>query len=173
MPGTLLLTAGLVALIVILVWRRNWRRRADAREAIEAWLEKFSPDSYLPMLRLTEPGDVGFLNANCGPLEAARYKRLQRAMLRDYLRGLSRDFNRLHALASNSHFRGQAENADSALALVEEKLEFIFSLWSVEVRLLLDEVRPCPVNLRPLLTSVSELTDRVREIARRRNEYRI
>jgi hypothetical protein len=173
MTGTLLLAAGFAVLIVILVWRSNLRRRADAREAIEAWLERFSPESYLPMLRLTEPRDIGFLNTHCGPLEAARYKRLQRAMLRDYLRGLSRDFNRLHTLASHNRFRGQAENADSALALVEEKLEFIFSVWSIELRLLLDEVTPCPVNLRPLLANVTELTDRVREIARRRNEYRL
>lgn len=169
----LLAALTLAALVAVLAWRRPWRRRDDELLVMEAWLETFSPESYLPMLRLVETVDPGYLLANCGPLEAKRYKSLQRQMLREYLRGLARDFNRLHALATENAIRARAEEEDSSLALVEEKMEFIFSMWSIEFRLYVNQFAPCVVNLRPLLANVDQLTVKAREMSRRRLEYRL
>jgi len=165
--------AAVAVLVVIVVWRRPWRRHEDNLEVMEAWLESFSPDSYLPMLRLANSTDTGYLNLHRGHETAKRYRRLQRQMLREYLRGLSRDFNRLHALATESALRARIDHENSSLALVEEKLEFIFSMWSIEVRLFLDEFAPCAINLRPMLANVDELTAKARATARRRLKFRV
>jgi hypothetical protein len=95
MAGYYLAAGPVAALVVIVAWRRAGRKREDSLPIIEAWLESFSPGSYLPMLRLANSGDSGYLNLQRGPEAAARYRRMQRRMLREYLRGLSRDFNRL------------------------------------------------------------------------------
>jgi hypothetical protein len=160
------------ALIVIIASRRPWRRREDNLKVMEAWLDNFSPHSYLPMLRLADSGDTGYLNIQRGPMAAARYRRIQREILKDYVRGLSRDFHRLHALGTDDGLR-RIHHENSALALVDEKLEFIFSVWSIELRLLIGRFAPCAVNLQPLLANVDELTAKARETARRRLEYRL
>ncbi len=161
------------AVVVILAWRKPWRRRNDDLIVMEAWLETFSPDSYLPMLRLVEPLDANFLLRHRGPEAAARYRRTQRRMLREYLHRLSSDFNRLHAVATDSALRARSDQDGSSLALVEEKMEFIFSMWSIEARLLLSEILPSVVNLRPLLANVDELTAKARALSRRRLEFRV
>jgi hypothetical protein len=167
------MVAAATALIAIVVWRRPWRRRDDDLIVVESWLESFSPDGYLPMLRLTSPSDARFLSIQRGPKAAARYRHAQRQLLREYLRSLSRDFNRLHNLATGSALRARSDRQNSSLALVEEKMEFIFSMWSVETRILLDEIAPCSINLKPLLAEVDQLTARARETARRRLEFRV
>jgi hypothetical protein len=143
-----------VVLIAIVAWRRARRRRED-RPEIEAWLENFSPGSYLPMLRLANSGDSGYLNTRCGPEAAARYRQRQRRMLREYLRGLSRDFRRLHTVAAENAWRTR------------------ISVWIIELRLVLDKFSPCTINPLPLLANVDELTARAREITRRRLEFRL
>lgn len=173
MTGYYLAAVAVAALILIVAWRRAWRKREDSLEINEAWLENFSLGSYLPMLRLANSGDSGYLNSQRGPEAAARYRRLQRRMLREYLRGLSRDFHRLHIIAVESSWRGRIDHENSALALMEEKLEFIFSVWVIELRLFLDKFSPCTVNPQPLLANVNELTAKAREIARRRLEFRL
>jgi hypothetical protein len=173
MTGEILAAAVPAALITIVAWRRPWRRRDEQVVAMEAWLESFSPESYLPMLRLAESLDTGFLTAQRGPEEAARYRRLQRQILKEYLRGLSRDFHRLHSLATESALRARHDHENSSLALVEEKMEFAFSMWSVDIRLMVNDFAPCAVNLRPLIANVDELTARVREANRRRLEFRV
>lgn len=173
MIAEMLAVVFLAALITHLAWRRPWRRRHDELQAMEEWLAGFSLDSYLPMLRLSSSADSAFLAVKKGPVEAARYRRLQRKLLREYLRVLARDFHRLHALATESAIRAHADQDDSSLALVEEKMEFGFSIWSIELRLLLDEFTPCVVDLRPLLDNVDHLTARAREVSRRRLEFRV
>ena len=172
MTGYYLAAVPVAAFVVVLVWRRAWRKREDSLQ-IEAWLASFSPDTYRPMLRLANAGDIGYLKMHRGPEAAAIYRRRQRRMLREYLHGLSRDFHRLHAIAAESAWRTRIDRENSALVLIEEKLEFIFSVWIIELRLVLDKLSPCTINPRPLLASVDELTARAREIARRRLEFRL
>lgn len=161
------------ALTAIALWRRPWRRRDDNLQAVKDWLEHFSPDSYLPMLRLADQCDTGFVTARGGTEQAARYRRVQREILREYLRVLSRDFHRLHAVATESALRARDDHGNLSLVLVEEKMEFIFSVWSIEIRLWLDEFAPCAVDLRPLLAHLEQLTAKARATARHRIGYRL
>jgi hypothetical protein len=173
MTGYYIAALPVAATIVILAWRRAWRKREDRLEVVAAWLENFSPATYLPMLRLANSGDSGYLNSRSGPEAAARYRQMQRRMLREYLRGLSRDFHRLHTVASESPRRSRIERENSALVLIEEKLEFIFAVWIIELHLFLDKFSPCTINPRPLLANVDELTARAREVTRRRLEFHL
>ena len=167
----ILAVATLAALIAFVVWRLATYRPEDPLQ-MESWLEGFSPASYQPMFRLSEPVDSRFLKSQRGPKEASRYRRLQRKMLRQYLRGLARDCHRLHLLASQMDAHPVPGNDNSVLAQLEEKLEFSFSVWSIELRLLLDEISPRDLNLRPLLANVEALTERARRAARRRHQLR-
>lgn len=119
------------------------------------------------MLRLAGSDDSGFLATHRGLEEAKRYRSLQRRMLRGYLRVLSHDYHCLHSLAAKS-----AQKQSASLGLVGERMQFAFSIWSVELRLLLNEVVPCTVNLKPLLERVNELSSRVRETTRRKLGFR-
>lgn len=173
MTAYYLAAAALAALIAITVRRRPWRRREENLAAMEAWLESYSPDVYLPMLRLAHSEDTGYLTTYRGSEEAARYRRVQRRILKEYLRSLSRDFHRLHALATESALRARNDHENSSLALVEEKLDFIFSMWSIELCLFVNEFAPCAINLRPLLADIGDLAAKARENARRRLEVRM
>ena len=117
---------------------------------------------YLPMLRLTEASDAGFLDTQRGSEMGLRYRALQRQMLREYLDGLAHDFHRLHALAARAGKPAQ----------MDEKMEFVFCVWSIELRLALNQITRCAANLETLLASVEQLTIRVRELARRRHLLR-
>lgn len=141
----------------------GWSSRHSTTRETEAWLEDFSPEMYLPMLRLTEPADAGFLDVHRGTEAGLRYRSMQRQMLREYLRVLARDFHRLHALAAEA----------GAPAQMDEKMEFVFCVWSIELRLALNQLTRCAVNLETLLASVGQLTIRVREMAQRRHMLRV
>jgi hypothetical protein len=114
------------------------------------------------MLRLADHRDTGYLSMLQGHEVAARYRRVQRRLLREYLHGLSRDFHRLHTIATQGALRSRQESEISFFALAQKKIEFAFSLWIVEVRLLVDGISPCRVDLGPLLASLDQLMAKVR-----------
>ena len=155
MISAVIIAAGVVlALVEFIWWWRSNSRTFDPHQA-ESWLEDFSSASYRPMLRLAEPDDAGFLAAQRGPEEATRYRRWQRRALRTYLRRLSRDFRRLHALAAAAPWG---------------LLKFLIEVRSVEVRLLLSGALPGAVDLRPLLAALDDLAAQAR--SRRQSHIR-
>jgi hypothetical protein len=123
----------------------------------EDWLESFSLNSYRPMVRLASGSDRSFLAKRRTLRIARRYRRTQRVLLREYLRGLSRDFHRLYSIAAVR---------DRSVELFDGHLEFIFSVWLIEARLLLQAVVPHTIDMRPLLESVGDLAAANRESAR-------
>jgi hypothetical protein len=138
--------AVVLALAEFVFW---WRSHSDgygSRNA-ESWLEEFSSAAYLPMIRLAEPQDAGFLAARRGPDEAERYRRWQRKALRGYLRRLTRDSQHLHTLAA---------------AAPKRRLKFLLSVWEVEVRLTFAGILPHAIDLRPLLLTMDDLATQAR-----------
>jgi hypothetical protein len=127
------------------------------RAESEAWLQSFSLDAYRPMLRLASSEDRCYLKSHRTRRMARRYRRVQRILLREYLRGLSRDFQKLHAIAAKK---------DSSLELFDGHLGFIFGLWLIEARLVLQSVVPHSIDMEPLLQSVQALAEATREMAR-------
>lgn len=148
-------------MLIAVLRRRHWRRPESQLVVMDAWLSTFSADAYRPMLRLGERDDARFLASQRGPDHARKYRRLQRELLRGYLHSLATDYDRIHSLATHG--------ADG----VQEKMEFIFSLWHVELRIAVDQITPCTVDTRPLLDNVEQVTARARDVARRRHEFRI
>jgi hypothetical protein len=147
MIAAIILAVGVVlALAEFILWWRSHSRGYDSQRT-ESWLEDFSSAAYLPMIRLAEPNDAGFLAAQRGLSEAARYRRWQREALRSYLRRLTRDFQRLHTLAAAAPWR---------------RLKFLLSVWQVEVRLTLNGVLPHAIDLHPLLVTIDDLADQAR-----------
>ena len=52
-------------------------------------------------------------------------------------------------------------------------MAFSLGIWSIELRLLVNEVAPCAINVRPLLANVEHLTEKAREVSRRKVGYRV
>jgi hypothetical protein len=127
--------------------------RADS----EDWLESFSLNAYRPMVRLATGSDRPFLAEKRTRRAARRYRRTQRNILREYLRGLSRDFQRLYTIAAVR---------ERSVDLFDGQLGFIFSVWLIEARLLVQTVIPHSIDLQPLLESVETLAAENREMAR-------
>src|SRR5581483_6690275 len=103
----------------------------DLHEA-EAWLDNFSLAAYEPMLRLASRHDRQFLTSARNRLEAGRYRRKQRALLREYMRTLSRDFNRLYSIASTRAAHARNGESGVSFGLLEQQMAFIFLMWSIE-----------------------------------------
>jgi hypothetical protein len=123
----------------------------------EDWLESFSVNAYRPMVRLASCSDHPFLSGHRARIKARRYRRTQRSLLREYLKGLSGDFQRLHSIAA-------AQKASSELS--EGLLSFHFGVLWIEARLLLQALIPHAIDMEPLLASVQSLALATRDIAR-------
>lgn len=152
MIAVIIAIGAVLVMAEFVVWWRTHSYSYDSQKA-ESWLEDFSSTAYRPMIRLAEPNDAGYLAAQRGLDEAARYRRWQRRALRTYLRRLSRDFQRLHSLAAADPWR---------------RLNFLVSVWSVEVRLALSGILPRAIDLRPLLVTMDDLASQARQ--RRQNQ---
>ncbi|MGD1072992.1 MAG: hypothetical protein ABSB15_22955 [Bryobacteraceae bacterium] len=139
--------------------------RPDASLASDAWLEAFSLRAYRPMLRLASRDDGNYLKSARETGDFKRYRRIQRTLLREYLRSLSRDFQRLHAIAAEKSLRVKGGDGNS-MALFEQHIGFIFHIWSIEARLLLRALIPHSIDLAPLLANVESLAADTRELIR-------
>lgn len=138
-----------------------------------SFLENFSMKPYQPMLRLASQMDRGFLNSAHGPKLAACHRRIQRRLLREYLRDLSRDFNRLYDIATAKAVHATNDSGNLSMTLVEQQMGFIFLIWSIEVRLILDVVFPYSVDLRPVIGYIESLAIQTRELARPQLSYHV
>lgn len=126
----------------------------------DLWLEGFSLRFYQPMVRLASGKDPHYL-AGAGTVELARrYRKQQRTLLREYLRGLSKDFQTLHAIAS------ARENSERSTELCDGQWSFIFLVLWIEIRLAIQALFPQAIEMGTLLESVDELARATRELAR-------
>jgi len=131
-----------------------------------SFLESFSLQTYRPMLRLATQMDRRYLTAAHGDSLAGCYRKIQRGLLREYLRDAAKDFNRLYAIANAKSLRAASDPGDLSMALFEQQMTFIMLVWGIEARLLLDRVVPFGVNLSPLINSIEGLAAQTRELAR-------
>jgi hypothetical protein len=136
-----------------------------------SFLENFSLGAYRPMVRLASQMDRKFLSTAHGEVLAGCYRKIQRNLLREYLRDASKDFNRLYAIATAKTIRTTSDPGDLSVALFEQQMTFILLIWGIEARLLLDNVMPFAVNLRPLVTQLEGLAQQTRELARPQYSY--
>jgi hypothetical protein len=129
-----------------------------------SFLDGFSPLRYRPMLRLATQMDRRFIRAAHGESLANCYRRIQRGLLREYLRNAAKDFNRLYAIANARCVQAASDPADLSMALFEQQMTFLLLVWGVEARLLLDVLIPFSLDLEPLIGSIQGLAAQTRQM---------
>ena len=135
------------------------------------FVDGFSLNRYRPMLRLASQIDREFLSSVHGKQLAGCYRKIQRDLLRDYLREASNDFKRLHAIATAQAVRAQSDPGDLSLNLLEQQMSFAMSIWGIEARLLLDDYLPFSVDLKPLVMHLEGLAAQTRALLRPQYSY--
>lgn len=131
-----------------------------------SFLENFSLGVYRPMLRLAGQMDRKFLTAAHGKVLAECYRGIQRNLLREYLREASKDFNRLHSIATAKTLRALSDPDGLSMALFEQQMSFVLVVWWIEARLLLDRFVPLGMELEPLVAQIETLAEETRRLVR-------
>jgi hypothetical protein len=135
------------------------------------FVETFSLSSYKPMLRLASQLDRKFLHHAHSEKLAECYRGIQRDLLREYLRDASKDFNRLYAIVTAKAVHASSDPGDLSMALFEQQMTFILSVWGIEARLLLDRFLPFGYDLQPLIANLEGLAQQTRELAQPKFSY--
>jgi hypothetical protein len=136
-----------------------------------SFLDNFSLGAYRPMLRLASQMDRKFLTSAHGEILAGCYRKIQRQLLREYLRDASKDFNRLYSIASAKTVKAVSDPGDLSMALFEQQMTFILLVWGIEARLLFDGILPLTVDLKPLVVQLEGLAQQTRELVRPQYGY--
>jgi hypothetical protein len=136
-----------------------------------SFLQNFSLGTYRPMLRLATQMDRKFLSSVHGDILAGCYRKIQRNLLREYLRDASKDFTRLHSIATSKTLHAASDPNELSMALFESHMTFILLVWGIEARLLLDCFLPFAVDLKPLIGQLEGLAMQTRELARPQYSY--
>jgi hypothetical protein len=136
-----------------------------------SFLANFSPGAYRPILRLASQLDGKFLSSAHGNTLAGCYRKIQRDLLREYLREVAKDFNRLYAIATAKSVQAGSDPGDLSMALFEQQMTFILLIWGIEARLLVDGLLPFAVDLKPLIGHLEGLAQQTRELARPQYSY--
>ena len=123
------------------------------------------------MLRLASQMDRKFLTSAHGATLASCYRKIQCNLLREYLRDASKDFNRMYAIANAKAALATSDPGDLSMALFEQQMTFILSMWGIETRLLLDRFMPFALDLQPMIADLEGLDRQTREIARPQYSY--
>lgn len=153
-----------VALLTCFAPSEGYVRFALGTDA--SFLENFSVGLYRPMLRLAGQMDRKFITSAHGKVLAECYRGIQRDLLREYLREASKDFNRLHAIATAKAVHALSDPEDLSVALFEQQMTFVLVVWSIEARLLLDRFLPCALDLNPLVAQIEAMAEQTRQLAR-------
>jgi hypothetical protein len=136
-----------------------------------SFLDNFSLGAYRPMLRLASQMDRKFLSSAHGETLAGCYRKIQRNLLREYLREASTDFNRLYAIATAKTVRASSDPNDLSMALFEQQMTFIMLVWGIEARLLVDGFLPLAVDLKPLVAQIEGLAQQTRTLVHPQYSY--
>ncbi|HUA18216.1 MAG TPA: hypothetical protein VMB25_05690 [Bryobacteraceae bacterium] len=164
-----LLAAGFFAAAFAgIFWALAFRRSSPTPGA--EWLEEFSLDSYAPMERLLDPGDVAFLAAQPGyrPEIGKRLMRERRKIFKDYLKHLSQDFHQLIALGKVMLVYSSEDRPELARNLLRQQVRFQGTLCAVRLQLALHPLGWSLVDVRALVESVDAMRYQVQELALRR-----
>jgi hypothetical protein len=136
-----------------------------------SFLENYSLAQYRPMLRLASQMDRKFLVLAHGEPLAKCYRKIQRDLLREYLRDAARDFNRLYAIATAKCVQATSDPGDLSMGLFEQQMTFIMLVWGIEARLLIDDYLPFAFDLKPVIDQLGALAREARVLARPQYSY--
>ncbi|HLK22227.1 MAG TPA: hypothetical protein VKT81_24945 [Bryobacteraceae bacterium] len=140
--------------------------RVDPEAGAAEWLESFSLESYAPMLRLLDQGDIEFLRKQPGfhPVMAKRLQAARRKVFVDYLWQMTGDFNQLLKIGRLILVSSKVDRPEFAHALGRHRNKFYWSVCVIRCKLAL-----APLGFRvggpDLLTSFGSMLQQVRELA--------
>ena len=133
----------------------------------ENWLGEFSVARYRPMERLLAEDDYEFLEHQPGykPRIKRKLRAERRAIYRDYLRSLTRDFERLYGAAQLLALTSAQDRPDLAAALLKQKWAFAFGMVMVHYRLLLHALGKGPVDIQVLVGPLDALRAQLQQFS--------
>ena len=167
--------SAVLLLVAAVVLATRFSSRTEATVACygsdASFLDHLSLRRYQPMLRLASQLDKEFLKEAHGKTLGTCYRRIQRDLLREYLRDLTADFNRLYHIATDRAVQASSDPGDLSLSLLEQQMSFMLSVWGIEARLLVDDYLPFAVDLQPLVVHLEGLANQTRAVLRPRTSY--
>ena len=167
--SSILIFAGMFAVVLAAalacVVSRATRRRDEGSSI--ASLCEIDVDRYLPMSRLLCEEDMEFLREQAGYTAdvEVRLKAERRAIMRQYLRDLSRDFGRVHGAAIELLMMSPEEQPELANELVRQKAIFYRGLAGVHVQVLLHAAIGREVRVDNLVGALSALHSRTFQVS--------
>lgn len=126
-------------------------------------LPSVSVDRYRPMLRLLGDEDLDFVAGNANLRRTLRAKR--RELFRTYLRCLARDYALLLAGVRAVMIQSGVDRPDLARALAKNRTLFAFTMYKVEIRLLLHAIGIGKVEVSGLVDTLEALRAQVRALS--------
>jgi len=137
---TLIIAAGCIVLLLAVVLVALFRKvfaPARAEDVDPVWLHEFDVETYRPMERLLDPDDYEFLEKQDGyrPGMARELRKKRQRILRQYLQGLGRDFDRLHRTARLLVLYAPSDQPELVRELLKQSTVFWGSMAIVRLRL--------------------------------------
>jgi hypothetical protein len=130
------------------------------------WIDELSADRYRPMIRLLDGRDIQFLRAQPGFTRAMesdlRPRRCQ--IMRDYLRCLDLDFNRVATALGLLMVQSEQERPQATAALMEYRLRYEAASAVVRARLFLYRWGIGTVDAAPLVRVFDAIRVELRQV---------
>jgi hypothetical protein len=148
--STVVLTALVLALFAIV---RKLNSADRSLPVTAGWIDELSPDRYLPMMRVLDPGEIEFLRSQAGYTRGMESKlRAQRCQIfRGYLRCLQMDFRRVCMALKLVLVQSEQDRPELSAVLVHHQIMFASGLISVYFRLFLYRWGICTVDVNHLV----------------------
>jgi len=159
-----------IAVVLLLVCFAGlfWKlaSRFDAQQCTAEWLDGFSLESYAPMERLLEKGDLVFLESQPGyrPEIGKRLMAERRKIFRAYLRLLVRDFNQLIAIGKLMVVYSIHDQQQFARSLVSQQIRFYARVCALQLELALYPLGWTNVDAGGLLASLGSMRTKVQQL---------
>jgi hypothetical protein len=155
----------LLACFAGLFWRLA--SRFDAQQCTAGWLDCFSLESYAPMERLLEDGDLAFLASQPGyrPEIGRRLMSERRKIFRAYLRLLVRDFNQLMGIGKLMVVYSNRDQAEFARGLRRQQVRFYGQVCALQLQLALYPLGWTSVDAHDLLAALGAMRTKVQQLS--------
>lgn len=160
-----LVLAFLAASFAGLLWKLA--SRFDAAQCTAEWLDSFFPESYAPMERLLDKGDLEFLASQRGyrPEIAKRLMAERRKIFVAYLVRLRRDFNQLVGIGKLMIVYSTQDRQEFARDLWRQQVRFYMGICSVRIQLALYPLQWTQPDAHRLLEALTAMRQQVQTLA--------
>jgi hypothetical protein len=132
-------------------------------EIDQEWWKSFRPERYAPVLRLLSESEFEYLASleGCDRQLRAEFRRNRVRLMRQYLREMAEDFNRLQAVGQLMVESGAA-GREMREQLFAHKVQFTRALWRIRLQAIGFQFGISRVDAKSLLGSLDGLNAAVR-----------